>query len=56
MLDRTGADLRAWFKAIEYSAYIAEVLARKTNKWKIPWEIATGEHLKCLNAWSTPLG
>ncbi len=43
LLDRTGADPRAWFKAMEYYAYMARMLARKTNRWKTPWEIATGE-------------
>ncbi len=43
LLDRTRAGLRAWFKAMEYTAYMSKMLARKTNRWKMLWEIAMVE-------------
>ena len=42
-MNKTGADPRAWFKALQYSAYILNLLARKNNRWKTPLEVATGE-------------
>ncbi len=50
MINRTEADPRAWFKVIEYAAYIHNLLARKTNTWKMPLEEATREsqHFRML--------
>ncbi len=43
MLNRTGADPRSWFKAIEYAVFVSNMLARKINRWKTPLEVTTGE-------------
>ncbi len=42
ILDRTLADSRAWLKAVEYSASMAKVLKRKTNKGVISRVYAIG--------------
>ncbi len=44
MLNRTGADPRSWFKTMQYAVFVSNMLARKTNRWKTPWEVGTGEN------------
>ncbi len=36
--DTTGADPSAWFKAMEFSICMSDLLARKTNRWKMAWD------------------